>query len=67
VWAVACTDLRAAFVVGDIADPVEPVLDPPVASDPGREGCRSRLMVVGGRAEVDDFDGLLAVACDGPS
>ena len=33
----AGADLGSVFVVGDVADPVEPVLDLPVAADPRGE------------------------------
>ena len=44
---------RGIIVERDVADPVEPVLDPPMASDPGCEGCWWCGLVDGGGDEVD--------------
>ena len=54
-------DQRFVLLVGDV-DPVKPVLDVPVAADPGRQGGWVGDAVAGD--EVDDFDGLLAVLRD---
>jgi hypothetical protein len=45
-------DQGSVFLAGDVADPVEPVLDLPVAADPCRHGGGLGLAVAGD--EVDD-------------
>ena len=60
---VAGPDQGSVFLVGDVADPVELVLDVPVAADPGGQGGGLGLTVAGN--EVDDLDGLLALCRDG--
>ena len=37
---VSCPDQRLVLLVGHVADPVELVLDVPVAADPGGQGGR---------------------------
>src|SRR3984957_1812987 len=56
-------DQRFVLLVGDVADPVELVLDVPVAADPGGQGLRGGGAVAGD--QVDDLDGLLALLRDG--
>jgi hypothetical protein len=34
-WSGAGTDFGSVFVIGDVADPMDGVLDRPVAADPG--------------------------------
>ena len=65
VGCVAGADLGAVFVVGDVADPVESVLDAPVALDPGGQGRWRGGGVVGGGDDVDDLDTLGTVLGDG--
>src|SRR3954447_2702821 len=50
LWSGAGADLGAVFVVGDVANPVDLVLDVPVAADPRGELRRSGLV----RAQVGD-------------
>lgn len=52
-------DLGAVFIESDVADPVQPVLDAPVALDPRGEGGRWHGVMVGGGDQVDDLDALL--------
>ena len=56
---VAGADQGSVLVVGDVADPVQPVLYFPVAADPGGQGGRAGVAVAGDH--VDDLDGFLAV------
>jgi hypothetical protein len=60
-------DLGAVFVVGDVADPVVPVLDAPVAWDPGHRGRWWCVVVVGGGDQVDDLEGPFPVRREGAS
>src|SRR5579872_266852 len=60
---VTCPDQGFVFLVGDVADPVELVLDVPVAAGPGGQGCGAGITVAGD--QVDDLDGLLPVLGDG--
>ena len=55
-------DLGLVFLVGDVANPVELVLDVPVPADP--RGQRLRVGVTVAGDEVDDLYGLLAVPGD---
>ena len=56
------SDQRLVFLVGNVADPVELVVDLPVAEDPGGQGGRVGRPVAGD--EVDDLDRLLALLRD---
>jgi hypothetical protein len=56
---VSGSDQGLVFLVGDVADPVELVLDLPVAADPGRQGGGIGVTIAGD--EVDDLDGLLTL------
>src|SRR5664280_3872873 len=58
--------VRGGAVKRDVADPVQFVLDRPVTLQPRGEPGRWGGDRVGGGDEVDDLDGLLAVAGDGP-
>jgi len=62
---VAGADLGAVFVVGDVADPVQGVLDEPVSLYPGGQDGWWCVVVVGGGDQVDDLDGLLPGLGDG--
>ena len=62
---VSCPDQGFVLLVGDVADPVELVLDVPVASDPGGQGLRARAAVAGD--QVDDLDSLLPFLRDRPA
>jgi len=57
---VAGLHLALVFAQGDVADPVEPILDPPVIAPAGQEerGIGARSCDAGNR--VLDFDRLLA-------
>jgi len=59
---VSGSDLGFVFLVQGVADPVELVLDLPVAADPGGQGLRAGIAVAGD--EVDDLDGLLPLLRD---
>jgi hypothetical protein len=59
---VSGPDQRFVLLVGDVADPVELVLDVPVAADPGGQGLRARAAVAGDQA--GDLDGLPALPDD---
>jgi len=62
---VSGPDQGFVFLVGDVADPVELVFDVPVASDPPGQHGGIGATGIGAGDQVDDFDGLLAVAGDG--
>lgn len=59
--------MRAVFVVGHIADPVELVLDGPVSLDPGGQGCGWGIVAGGRGDQIHDLDGLLPGLGDGSS
>src|SRR6185312_16128913 len=55
-------DQGFVFLVGNVADPVELVLDVPVAADPGGQRGSTGVAVAGD--QVHDLDRLLAVPRD---
>lgn len=55
-WQGAGEDVGAVLVVGHVAHPVEPVLDPPVALDPGGQDFGWGVVIRRGGDQVDDLD-----------